>query len=164
MSLFPNRIIPRKSRDLCPGVDCSKDAKHPKGLTEQAHTESCDINVILARLAPGALAYQASLNPGRYDDVSSIDFQDSMNKVALVKNMFESLPAVVRAEFEHNPVKFLDYVQDDKNHEALAKRGLLIGNDGFDYKGSPVASPVRKDGDPKPDPQTVREPDNSPAE
>jgi hypothetical protein len=55
--------------------------------------------------------------------------------------MFEGLPSEIRKEFGHDPSKFLQYVQDPKNEEELAKRGILRGNDGVDISGAYSGAP-----------------------
>jgi len=126
----------RRPREYCPTIETGK------GLTEQSHKQACDMNYILKDYARTGFIKHANQNAGTYDDVTSVDFQKAMDTVANVKSMFEGLPSAVRAEFSHNPSQFLDYVQNPANTEELAKRGILVGNDGVDIRGAYTAAPT----------------------
>jgi phage internal scaffolding protein len=126
MSILIETTIARRDRKLCPKIECGE------GLTEQAQKDQCDINLILEDYSRTGFMRHAKQNEGKYDDVSALDFQEAMITVANVKSMFEGLPSEIRKEFGHDPSKFLQYVQDPKNEEELAKRGILRGNDGVD--------------------------------
>lgn len=138
MSILKETVIPRRDRKLCPTVDTGP------GLTEQAHKDATDINYILRDYARTGFIKHAKQNAGRYDDVSSVDFQKAMNTVANVKSMFENLPAQIRKEFEGNPANFLKYVQDPANAAKLEKRGIIVGNDGIDISGAYTTAPTKK--------------------
>lgn len=138
MTILKETTIPRRSRDLCPKIITGE------GLTEQSHKDQCDINIILSDYARTGFMRHAQNNAGRYDDVSSVDFQKSMETVANVKSMFEGLPAAIRKEFAGDPKNFLNYVQNPENALALQKRGILIGNDGIDISGAYTKAPTNK--------------------
>lgn len=133
---IPTRV--RRPREYCPTINTGE------GLTEQAHKQECDINYILKDYARTGFIKHANQNAGKYDDVTGVDFQEAMNTVANVKSMFEGLPSEIRKEFNQDPVNFLNYVQDPKNTEALAKRGILAGNDGVDISGAYTAAPTEE--------------------
>lgn len=123
-----------------------RDRKHistvntGKGLTEQSHTEECDINTILHDYTRTGFMRHAKANEGQYDDVSSVDFQEAQIAVANVKSMFEGLPSQIRREFNQDPSTFLNFVQNPENAQELSKRGLLVGNDGINIHGTHVNS------------------------
>ena len=81
MSILKETTIARRDRKLCPTINTGK------GLTEQSHLEQCDINIILADYSRTGFMRHAKENQGRYDDVTSYDFQKSMETVANVKSM-----------------------------------------------------------------------------
>lgn len=137
MSTLKETTIPRRDRKLCPVINTGE------GLTEQAHKDMCDINIILEDYARTGFMRHAKQHAGTYDDVSDVDFQDAMIKVANVKSMFEGLPSEVRKEFGHDPAYFLKYVQDPANSKALAERGILVGNDGVDISGAYTRAPTQ---------------------
>lgn len=136
MTTLAEKDIPRRSRELCPVVNTGE------GLTEQAHKDQCDINLILQDYARTGFMRHAKDNQGRYDDVTAVDFQKSMETVANVKSMFEGLPSQIRKEFNHDPSNFLNYVQDPSNAKVLEQRGILKGNDGIDISGAYSGAPA----------------------
>ncbi len=96
-----------------------------KGRTKQAHREECDINGILAKFQKtGLLDFVARHSP-EYGDVSSVDFQKSMQDVARTKEMFAELPSSVRNHFDNDPAAFLEFIQDPENHEEAIELGLV---------------------------------------
>lgn len=127
----------RRPRQYCPTIDTGE------GLTEQSHKDACDMNYILKDYARTGFIKHARQHEGKYDDVTSYDFQQAMDTVANVKSMFEGLPSEVRAEFAHNPSQFLDYVQNPENTKVLADRGILVGNDGIDISGAYTTAPIQ---------------------
>lgn len=124
-----------------------------KGLTEQAHSEQCNINVILEDYKRTGLLKHAAKHEGRYDDVSEADFQTAMQTVANVRSLFEGLPSDMRKRFGGDPGQFLNFVRDPQNFKEMAQMGILRGNDGLDisgaFTGAPVASPDLQSGVPQ---------------
>lgn len=137
MTTLKETTIARRARSLCPTINTGE------GLTEQAHKDQCDINLILRDYARTGFMRHARNNQGQYDDVTAADFQDAMITVANVKSLFEGLPSEVRKEFHGDPSNFLNYVQDPRNAAELEQRGILAGNDGIDITGAYTAAPTK---------------------
>lgn len=98
-------------------------------LTKQAFTDECDINKILARYkTTGQITHFAS-RLGEFADVENIDFQTAMNRVKNAEDLFESLPAKIRAEFDQNPGKFLEFALNPASAPELAAMGLITPDD-----------------------------------
>lgn len=116
-----------------------------RGKTEQAHKNECDMNFILKEYQRTGFIRHAKENKGRYDDVSVQDFQEAMFIVKEAEEMFNQLPAGIRKGFEHDPARFLEYVQDPANHADMARRGILKGNDGIDISGAASGAPVAEE-------------------
>ena len=94
------------------------------GMTKQSHKKECDINFILQQFQKtGTIAHQKTYQ-GSYGDFADIDFHEAMNQVARATEMFETVPAHIRAEFGNDPGAFLAFVQDDKNESRLIDMGL----------------------------------------
>jgi phage internal scaffolding protein len=129
-----------------------------RGKTEQAHKNECDMNFILRDYARTGFIKHAKENQGKYDDISVQDFQDAMFIVAEAQNMFNELPGQVRKEFDHDPSRFLDFVQNPENKDKMAKLGILKGNDGLDLKGVPTNAPLA----PEPAPPPAEPPADTP--
>ena len=58
------------------------------GLTEQHHTDQCDINKILAQFMETGIMPKTNANP-QYGDVSNVDFTEMQNQLATAKTLFE---------------------------------------------------------------------------
>jgi hypothetical protein len=94
------------------------------GLTEQSHAPSCDINLILAQFMETGIMPNMKQNNPQYGDVSEIDFQDIQNQLAHAKTLFEELPDPVKAQFDNEPFKFLQFAENPENNPALVEMGL----------------------------------------
>lgn len=87
----------------------------PEGesMTEQHHVASCDIHNILARYEKTGIIEHLAKSQAFYADVSNVpSFQEAMNQVAMVKSVFDTLPAKVRDAFDNDPQKYLEWAQD----------------------------------------------------
>jgi len=93
------------------------------GITEQHHTESCDVNKILATyMKTGVLP---PLDPNaQYGDLSDFDYQSMQNQIANAHSLFEQLPDNVKQRFGNQPYRFLNFVQDERNYDELVEMGL----------------------------------------
>lgn len=91
------------------------------GRTKQSFAKEADINNILARYKKtGAISHLAKFE-GSYGDATSIDLHAAMNTVKNAEDMFGELPAEIRREFDQDPGKFLDFVQNPDNSGKLAE-------------------------------------------
>jgi len=60
-----------------------------------------------------------------FEDVSDIDFQAAQNLIADAKSMFLDIPSGIRARFDNDPGKLLDWVHDPKNAKEASDLGFL---------------------------------------
>ena len=102
------------------------------GITEQHHTSECDVNTILATYMKTGILPPIDTN-AKYGDMSDFDYQSMQNQIANANSLFEQLPENVRYKFGNEPHRFLNFVQDEKNYDALVEMGLA---------NAPTASPV----------------------
>lgn len=104
-------------------LDCSKD----EPLTQQSAKDECDINKIIERLKKGADIPNASPNPPRYGDFSSIptDLRECLMVVRQADELFMSLDAHVRRRFDNDPAKLLDFLNDPRNRSEAVSLGLV---------------------------------------
>jgi phage internal scaffolding protein len=94
--------------------------------TKQSFTAECDINNIMKKYAKNGLIAHNNALQGEYGNLlGSPDYQNAMNSVIAAEAAFNSLTASIRAKFEHDPSKFLDFAQNPDNHEEMRKMGLL---------------------------------------
>jgi phage internal scaffolding protein len=94
---------------------------------KQSFKDECDINVLMARyLQTGLIDFVEEHEP-QYGDCTGVpgDFQTAMNTVIQAETMFADMPAKLRARFENDPGKFLDFVQTDANRKEALELGLI---------------------------------------
>ena len=62
---------------------------------------------------------------GTYGDFTdALGFQEAQNVIAEAASMFETVPAQIREQFDNDPAKFLDFIQDDANREEMEEMGF----------------------------------------
>lgn len=92
--------------------------------TVQSEAESCEINNIMAKYEKTGLIDHIK-EGGRYEDLpEGVEYQDALNMVIEAQTSFDGLPAHIRKEFDNDPAKFLSFVENPDNIEALTKMGL----------------------------------------
>lgn len=102
------------------------------GLTKQSFKDETDVNRILAKYqVSGVISHMAKFE-AQYGDFADFDFQDTQNMLNRGLDMFAALPSEVRREFEQDPDKFFDFVNDPKNNERVNELLPGIANPG-DY-------------------------------
>lgn len=141
----PN-MLPDRSADvhLDPDVNLADVS-----LTQQHFAQECDINYILRNNALVAPLTPEQYASQRFEDLGdSIDYHTAKNYLFEANNAFMSLDASVRARFDNDPGKFLDFVQDGNNRDELIKMGLAVSKPSTEVFDSSV--PPAKDGDEKP--------------
>lgn len=97
-----------------------------KGRTKQSFKDECDINSIMAKYQKTGVLDFTRKNEPRYGDCVGHEFNSAMLVVAQGKTMFHELPSSIRAFFENDPARFLDFVDDPDNYSKMAAMGLLI--------------------------------------
>jgi phage internal scaffolding protein len=94
------------------------------GLTEQNHKDETDINNIVRKYNKTGLIDHLNQFEKQYGDMTGYDYQDAMNTVAAANTMFEGLPSAIRNQFDNDPAKFINFVDDEANADKLVKMGL----------------------------------------
>lgn len=108
-------------------LDCQKAIVDGEIIrVEQAHKDEVDINVIVQRHGHDMelIAKTAALTQFVYDDVSDNDFEETMNLMIRAKDTFSNVPSKIRAQFDNNPAKFMDFVHNPENSDKLVEMGL----------------------------------------
>lgn len=96
-------------------------------MTKQSFKDECDINNIVRRFEAGARLEDLGIHQraGVFEDLpDSFDFQDAMNLVAQANAAFAALPADIRARFNNEPARFLEFTGNADNAEEMIKMGL----------------------------------------
>lgn len=95
------------------------------GLTEQAHTDSCDINRIMRRFEATGELPMTTREPQYGDATAYPDFQEACNEVARFNELFQNLPHETKEYYGHNPANYVDDLLEQK----MAKEAKLNGKD-----------------------------------
>lgn len=100
-----------------------------KSRTKQSFKRECDINVIMASYQKDGAIGHLNRHGADYGFATSLDFSESMRVVVKAQEMFEDLPSSIRTRFGNDPALFLDFVQDDDNHDEMVEMGLVESGD-----------------------------------
>lgn len=96
-----------------------------EGGAKQSFKDECDINVILKRFGIGYEIPVGLEVPTSGDFTGINDFHSAMNAVVQARETFEQLPAHLRARFDNDPGKFVDFTTNEDNREQMLDMGLL---------------------------------------
>ncbi len=118
----------------------------PPGLTEQSQAAECDINNIMARFTKNQNIDHLQKYESQYGEQSSTSLHEALNVVTSAQTMFNELPAKTRDRFKNDPGEFLDFVQDEKNHQEMYDLGLSKDH------------PIPEIPEPEPAPEPIVEP------
>lgn len=109
-------------------------------LAVQDEKDETDINYIVNKYADGHRGI-ATLDLGDSSQYAYLQFGDAtlpgdystaLELVSGVREEFYSLPAYVRAKFGHDPMNFIDHLNDPATLEYLRQQGLYDSNYTFD--------------------------------
>jgi len=107
--------------------------------TEQCHREECDINKIIAKYDRTGVLNHVNDFEARYEDLTGLDYQTMLNTVANANSMFEGLPSEIRNQFDNEPQKFISFMDDENNNNAMYEMGL---------KQRPISEQIGSESDP----------------
>lgn len=94
-------------------------------MAQQQFRDEADINTIMERFGrTGELI--APVRMPEYGDFTGIgDYHSAMNAVIEAQSSFDALPAKVRARFDNDPGKFVEFCLDDNNRQEAVELGLV---------------------------------------
>lgn len=97
-----------------------------EGVTRQEFADEADVNVLMARFEKtGQLPSVVGTNAPAYLDVSDVpDLMTALQVVEQAKAAFMTLPAKTRAEFENDPMRFVEFAENPENLERMREWGL----------------------------------------
>lgn len=103
------------------GLDCSVLPSR----TAQEFAQEVDINTIAERYRlTGELPQNVpQVFQGDFEEVT--DFQSAMNLIVKARESFEAMPAAIRARFDNDAQKFLDFTSNPENFDTAASLGLV---------------------------------------
>jgi len=103
-------------------LDCSGDP----GFTQQQFAEETDINTIVKRFNLTGELPDDQRRPLPVQDFSGPqDYREQLTNVRRMQEGFYDLPASVRARFEHDPSKMLEFLERPTNRAEAIELGLI---------------------------------------
>lgn len=97
-----------------------------RSRAKQEFAEECDINVIVKRFGLLGKLPQGVRMP-QYGDFTGVEsFHEAANAIAAANESFSAMPAEVRARFQNDPERFVQFCLDDANREEAIKLGLVV--------------------------------------
>jgi phage internal scaffolding protein len=94
-------------------------------LAQQHYKDECDINTILERFNVTGMLPQSPVSP-QYGDFSGItDYHSALNAVIAAQDQFDGLPAQIRARFENEPAKLIEFLEDENNRQEAEELGIV---------------------------------------
>nr|AVQ10287.1 internal scaffolding protein VP3 [Gokushovirinae environmental samples] len=97
-------------------------------LTRQEFQAECDINTIMAQYEKhGVVSHVNPPQMMQYLDLVSAprDLAEALQIMNDATASFMSLPARTRKEFDNDPVKFVEFAENETNHDKLREWGIL---------------------------------------
>lgn len=139
---FKTAYDPSEEHDHC-GIEFTMPS-----LTIQDEKEESDINYIVNKYADGQKGIM-TLDLGDSSQYAYLQFGDAtlpgdystaLELVSGVREEFYSLPAYVRAKFGHDPMNFINQLNNPATLEYLRQQGLYGSNYTFDEPQQSVSS------------------------
>lgn len=94
--------------------------------TRQEFADECDINILMRRYeATGVVSHVNDRVPVYLDLSMGVpDLREALDLVKAAETAFASLPAVVRKEFDNDPLKFVEFAEKPENLDRMREFGL----------------------------------------
>ena len=104
------------------GLSCPPE----ESVVQQQFSEEVDINTIVRRFGLTGMVPVVESQPivGGFAEV--VDYQSALNAVIRAEEAFMSVPGTIRARFDHDPGKFLAFIDDPANADELVTLGLRL--------------------------------------
>lgn len=93
-------------------------------LTVQSMAEDADINVLMHRYGITGKMPENPKIPVYADFTGIGDYRSAVESVMLANQGFMELPATVRARFENDPQRLMEFMEDKANFAEAVKLGL----------------------------------------
>jgi len=107
-------------------------------LAQQNFKDECDINHIVRQFGlTGELPGQ-TISPQYGDFTGVLDYHSAVNAVLAAQDEFMELPAQMRARFDNDPAKLIDFLDKEENRQEAIKLGLVAEKS----ISTPVETPV----------------------
>lgn len=144
---FKTSYDPVEEHDHC-GIEFTMPS-----LTVQDEKDETDINYIVNKYADGQKGIM-TLDLGDSSQYAYLQFGDAtlpgdystaLELVSGVREEFYTLPAYVRAKFDHDPMNFIDHLNDPAVLEYLQQQGLYGSKHTLDVSQQSVGSKLTQE-------------------
>lgn len=109
----------RDQASLVGGLMCLDES-----LAQQHMAEDADINVIVKRFGITGQMPQNPRLPSYGDFTGVSDFRSALEAVRDAEDAFGELPGDLRARFDNDPQRYLDFVENPANQQQIYDLGL----------------------------------------
>ena len=102
------------------GIVCPEES-----MALQSAEEESNINTIVRRFGISGELPNDLRMPKSGDFTGAPDFHTAMNLVRQAQEEFVRVPADIRARFNNDPARFMDFIEDGSNYDEALKLGLV---------------------------------------
>lgn len=103
----------------------------------QSAAPECDIYNIIKQFNTTGLVTHVAQGTPQYGDVSDVpDYQAALEVIMTAEEQFGALPANVRREFDNDPGKMLEFIENPDNYERGVELGLFRKSDSLDLNSN----------------------------
>jgi len=81
-------------------------------------------HILKKYLKTGVISHLSKYQGTYMDFPDAPTFHEAQNIIADTKTMFETVPAVIRADFDNDPSKYLEFLQNPENKLKIEAYGL----------------------------------------
>lgn len=106
--------------------DTGEDTYWGPSLTLQSEKDTNNMQLIMDKYAKTGVLDSFSNKELRYGDQTQVpDYHTAQNQIARAHELFDSLDAKVRARFQNDPAKMIEFIADGENYHEALKLGLV---------------------------------------
>lgn len=99
-------------------------ANNEPSMTQQSDMADADINIIMQRYGATGQLPQVQLEALSGDFTTVGDYRACVERIKAAEEAFMNVDAKVRKEFDNDPARFIEFVNNPENKEQLQKWGL----------------------------------------
>ncbi|AXL15282.1 internal scaffolding protein [Microviridae sp.] len=111
--------------------------------TQQHQKDETDINKIMKRYIKTGVIDHINKHQGVYTNCPGMDYHEAMTFMRQAEGQFLELPSQVRKQFDNDPGKFLDFVDNPDNIDKLREMGLTLSKAQTSTEVTPSTAPAQ---------------------
>ena len=105
-------------------VRVKTDFKGIESMTKQSFAKELDVNNIIRKFNKTGILQKLTEFEGEYGDFDEYDLRTAIEKVQKATEMFQEVPSKIRAQFDNNAGKFIEFATDEANLDQMREWGL----------------------------------------